>query len=63
MTPAEHIAQAEAFLQQAPSPDANDYSMIDMAISVNALAHACIAIAVELGVPHAAAASAVTGGG
>lgn len=58
MTPAEHLAQAEAWLSNPPPADHPQYTVMDIAISLNALAHAVVAIAAELGVPHGG-----TGGG
>lgn len=55
MTPAEHIATAEQLADQAD--DAYGSGLLDEAASKAArgLLHGVIAIAVELGVPHAAA--------
>lgn len=55
MTPQEHIAIAESLLDGPRDPMDPMFSQIDIAMSVNALAHAVIALAVELGVPHQAA--------
>lgn len=59
MTPAEHLAQAEAIL--APLADGWQPSDDRQALATGtvALAHAVIAAAAELGVPHAD----TTGGG
>ena len=63
MTPAEHIAKAEDLAIQAD--DAYASGLDDHALSkgIRSLAHACIAIAVELGVPHTPATSAVPSAG
>lgn len=59
MTPAEHLAEAERLLTEASDPDANVVLDRDWVLIERALAHALIAAAAELGVPHAD----TTGGG
>lgn len=52
MTPQEHLEQAEAYLSGLADPAAPDFTSMDIAITLNALTHAVIALAIELGVPH-----------
>lgn len=60
MTAAEHLATAEGLLAYAGSgPDA-EIGSDDQALLTAALAHACCAIAVELGVPQPKAPVAAT---
>lgn len=63
MTPAEHIARAELLLDTGPDPTAPEFNLLDLAMSVNALAHCCIAIAVELGAPHPSSGAEVPSAG
>lgn len=55
MMPAEHIAKAEQLLQQAQDSDTEDLGSFVSATATEAIGHALIAIAIELGAPHAAA--------
>lgn len=57
MNPAEHLAMAEAILGEPPDPTMPGADLTDMAMSINALAHAVIALAAEFGVPHNAQAN------
>lgn len=52
MTPAEHLAEAERLLTEASDPDTNVVLDRDWVLIERALAHALIAAAAELGVPH-----------
>lgn len=52
MTPAEHLAEAERLLSEASDPEANVVLDRDWVLIERALAHALIAAAAELGVPH-----------
>lgn len=62
MTPAEHITRAEQLLEDAAQTDDPLMAEERAGLYTAALAHAVIAIAVEMGVPHAGPASAVPGG-
>ena len=62
MTAAEHIAKAEQLLTQAHDPDIESWDSFATASATEAIGHALIAIAIELGAPHAGPASAVPGG-
>lgn len=55
MTPAEHIAEAERLLAEATDDDSFELPSIYAGSLLQALVHVGIAIAVELGAPHAAA--------
>lgn len=55
MTPAEHIAEAERLLAEATDQDHFELPSIDNGNMLAALTHVGIAIAVELGAPHASA--------
>lgn len=59
MNAADHLARAEIILDTMPEPTAPEFNMLDLSLSVHALAHAVTAIAIELGVPHP---NAPTGG-
>lgn len=59
MTPAEHIAQAEQLLAQAAEPGRWWDEGELLATALQSIGHALIGIAVELGAPHTAPASAV----
>lgn len=61
MTPQEHLAQAEMILNAGPEQTSSGHNMTDLAMSVHALAHAVIALAAEMGVPHQP--PGLTGGG
>lgn len=63
MTPAEHIAEAERLLATATDDDHFELPSIDNGNMLAALTHVCIAIAVELGAPHAAAPSEAASNG
>jgi hypothetical protein len=59
MTPAEHLAEAEQLVTEVPDP-ATGMMIVAPPLAVYlALAHVGIALAAELGVPHA---DAATGG-
>lgn len=60
MTPAEHLAEAEQLLAQASDPASGNVTDQDWVLIERALAHALIAAAAELGVPHT---DTTTGGG
>ena len=55
MTPAEHLAEAERLLDQARGNEGDYLSTVTDDHVLAALAHAVIAVAGELGVPHPAA--------
>lgn len=63
MTAEEHLARAEDLLQGPENATAETYEMLDIAMSLNALTHAVIAVGIELGVPHAQPASQGAGHG
>ena len=63
MKAAEHLARAEELLAGPDNAADGAYEMIDVAMSLNALAHAVIAVGIELGVPHAVAAGPGADGG
>lgn len=52
MTPAQHLAEAEAILADVASMDTPALPAVRLAFGVTALAHAVVAAAAELGVPH-----------
>lgn len=55
MTPAEHLAVAEGLLAYGPLSDGMASGSINQIAAIKAVAHAMIAAAAELGVPHSAA--------
>lgn len=57
MTAEEHLAIAEERLRGPGSPDQENWTELDKAMTLSGLAHAVIALAIELGVPHAPAGS------
>ena len=59
MTPAEHIARAEQLLALPYQNDGGWTEQQHQANATEAVGHALIAIAVELGAPHTPATSAV----
>lgn len=63
MTPQEHLAEAEALLATPKDPYLLPGSYMDLGPVWAAIGHALVAIAVELGAPHTAAAAAAPGGG
>lgn len=63
MSPAEHLAIAEALTTQAAKLD-NAWSEGErISVSILALTHATIALAIEQGAPHAAAPGSGAGSG
>lgn len=52
MTPEQHLAEAEQLLAQASDPASSYVTDQDWVLIERALAHALIAAAAELGVPH-----------
>ena len=63
MTPQDHLDRAEQLLDLAGDTTPPGYEATDLAIAVNALVHVTIAIAAELGAPHATAAAATPASG
>lgn len=55
MTPAEHLATAEALIANTQSPLSGFWTAADQAMTLAALTHAVIALAIELGVPQSTA--------
>lgn len=63
MTPAEHLAVAEQLITDPDDPGERDWNEYDRTIALTALAHAVIALAIELGVPHGGPTGGATDGG
>ena len=63
MTAEQHLQQAEAYLSAVANPTSPDFTSMDIAITLNGLTHAVIAVAIELGVPHAQPTSQGAGNG
>lgn len=63
MTPQEHLALAEQYASAAQKRYADGYEPFTDVVTQLALAHAVIALAAELGVPHATSAPAAVSGG
>lgn len=57
MTPAEHLDAAEGLLAQVVDYDTEPGRAVAQFLTLWALTHAVMALAVELGVPHAPAAA------
>lgn len=52
MTPAEHLAEAERLLAEAGTLAVAEYGQAAQVLAGRSVAHALIAAAAELGVPH-----------
>ena len=63
MTAEQHLAIAEEQLRGPGTPDQVGWTELDKAMTLNGLAHAVIALAIELGVPHAQPTSQGAGNG
>lgn len=61
MTPAEHLAEAERLLAQATDPAIPEFGGRAWMLTERSIAHALIAAAAELGVPHADTTTGGTG--
>jgi hypothetical protein len=62
VTPAEHITKAERLLSQAQNTEAEDWDTFATATATEAIGHALIAIAIELGAPHTVTAPVTSSG-
>lgn len=61
MTPAEHLAEAERLLAEATDPAIPEFGDRAWVLTERSIAHALIAAAAELGVPHTDTTAGVTG--
>lgn len=58
-----HLAQAEQMAVQATDTDWDTSGVVDISLATLALAHATIALAIEVGAPHSAGSAGGGSGG